>query len=131
MDPLGFALENFDVTGAWRRKDLDAGTVIDSSGKLSDGTDVNGPVQLRNALLRRPDQFVQTVTEKLMIFALGRSLRYQDMPMIRAIVREADSQGDTFEAIIQGVVRSPAFRMREIPAVPTNTQQAALTGPDP
>jgi hypothetical protein len=130
MDPLGFALENFDVTGAWRVKDLDAGTAIDSSGKLADGTDVSGPVPLRNALLRRPDQFVQTVTEKLMTFALGRSLRYQDMPMIRTIVRQADNHGDTFEAIILGVVNSPAFRMREVPAVTPNTQQAALTGPD-
>ncbi len=123
MDPLGFALENFDVTGAWRAKDLDAGTALDSSGKLADGTDVNGPVQLRNALLRRPDQFVQTVTEKLMTFALGRSLRYQDMPMVRAIVRQAGHEGDTFEAIIKGVVKSPAFRMREIPT----TQQARLS----
>jgi len=125
MDPLGFALENFDVTGAWRAKDLDAGMAIDSSGKLADGTDVNGPVQLRNALLRRPDQFVQTVTEKLMTFALGRSLRYQDMPMVRAIVRQAGSEGDTFEAIVKGVVKSPAFRLREIPAVTASTQQAS------
>jgi hypothetical protein len=130
MDPLGFALENFDVTGAWRAKDLDADTTIDSSGKLADGTDVSGPVQLRNALLRRPDQFVQTVTEKLLTFALGRGVRYQDMPMIRAIVRQAHGRGDTFEAIIQGVVKSPAFRMREIPAVTPKTQQAAVTGPD-
>jgi mono/diheme cytochrome c family protein len=130
MDPLGFALENFDVTGAWRTRDLDANTGIDSSGRLADGTDVQGPVQLRNALLRRPDQFVQTVTEKLMTFALGRSLRYQDMPMVRAIVREAGNEGDTFEAIIKGVVKSPAFRMREVSATP-NTQQAARTaGPD-
>jgi mono/diheme cytochrome c family protein len=130
LDPLGFALENFDVTGAWRDKDLDAGTGIDSSGKLADGTDVNGPAALRRALLARPDQFIQTLTEKLMTFALGRSLRYQDMPMIRAIVRQAASQGDTFEALIQGVVVSPAFRMREVSAPAPGTQQAALTGPD-
>ena len=130
MDPLGFALENFDVTGAWRTKDLDAGTGIDSSGKLADGTEVGGPEQLRKALLRRPDQFVQTVTEKLMTFALGRSLRYQDMPTVRAIVRQAASEGDTFEAIIKGVVKSAAFRERELPPATPNTQQAALTGPD-
>jgi hypothetical protein len=130
MDPLGFALENFDVTGAWRTKDLDAGSGIDSSGKLADGTDVAGPEQLRKALLRRPDQFVQTVTEKLLTYALGRSLRYQDMPMVRAIVRQAGSEGDTFEAIIKGVVRSAAFREREIAPATPNTQQAALTGPD-
>jgi hypothetical protein len=128
LDPLGFALENFDVTGAWRKKDLDAGTDIDASGTLADGTRVGSPAELRVALLRRPDQFVQTVTEKIMTFALGRSLRYQDMPMVRAIVRQAAKEGDTFESILKGVVDSPAFRMREIPAVPT--QQAALTGPD-
>jgi len=72
--------------------------------------------------LRRPDQFVQTVTEKLMTFALGRSLRYQDMPMVRAIVRQAATEGDTFESILKGVVHSPAFRMREIPA-PLNSLQ--------
>jgi len=122
MDPLGFALENFDVTGAWRVKDLDAGTAIDAGGKLADGTSVSGPSDLRKALLRRPDQFVQTVTEKLMTFALGRSLRYQDMPMVRAIVRQAATEGDTFESILKGVVHSPAFRMREIPA-PLNSLQ--------
>ena len=130
LDPLGFALENFDVVGAWRTKDLDAGTVIDASGQLADGTTVDGPVKLRQALLARPDQFVQTLTEKLMTFALGRSLRYQDMPMVRAIVRTADAQGDTFEAILKGIVDSEAFRMREIRTLPAGTQQAALTGPD-
>jgi mono/diheme cytochrome c family protein len=124
MDPLGFALENFDVTGAWRVKDLDAGTAIDSSGTLANGTKVDSPAQLRLALLTRPDQFVQTITEKLMTFALGRSLRYQDMPMIRAIVRQADSQGDTFAAIIKGVVASPAFRMRETQTPAPAIQQA-------
>jgi hypothetical protein len=116
MDPLGFALENFDVTGAWRVKDLDAGTVIDSSGTLASGAKIDSPAQLRQALLTRPDQFVQTITEKLLTFALGRSLRYQDMPMVRDIVRQADGQGDTFAAIIKGVVASPAFRLRELPA---------------
>jgi hypothetical protein len=130
IDPLGFALENFDVTGAWRTRDLDAGTAIDASGRLADGTAVGGPVQLRRALLSHPDNFVQTVTEKLMTFALGRSLRYTDMPMVRAIVRQADHQGDTFEALIRGVVQSPAFRTREIPVLPVTPKQAALTGPD-
>jgi hypothetical protein len=130
LDPLGFALENFDVTGAWRTRDLDAGTAIDSSGQLADGTHVAGPVELRRALLARPDQLVQTVTEKLMTFALGRSLRWQDMPTIRAIVRQADHEGDTFEALLKGVVLSPPFRMRELPAAGATLEQAALTGPD-
>lgn len=130
MDPIGFALENFDVTGAWRVKDLDANTSIDAGGRLADGMNVSSPADLRTALLRRPDQFVQTVTEKLMTFALGRSLRYQDMPMVRAIVRQAGKEGDTFEAIIKGVVKSPAFREREVPAV-TDIQKVATTaGPN-
>ena len=131
MDPLGFALENFDVTGAWRVKDLDANTSIDAGGRLADGTNVSSPTDLRNALLRRPAQFVQTVTEKLMTFALGRSLRYQDMPMVRAIVRQAANEGDTFEAIIKGVVKSPAFRERELPIMTPTIQKVATTvGPD-
>ncbi len=126
LDPLGFALENFDVTGAWRTRDLDAGTAIDASGTLADGTKVDGPVQLRKWLLAHRDLFVQTLTEKLMTFALGRSLRYEDMPMVRAVVRRAAGEGDTFEAIIEGVVESPAFRLREIPHAMASSEQAAL-----
>jgi hypothetical protein len=129
LDPLGFALENFDVVGAWRTKDLDAGVAIDSGGTLADGTAVSSPTQLRAALLRRPDQLVQTITEKLMTFALGRSLTYQDMPAVRAIVRQAANEGNTFASLIKGVVNSPAFKMREGPAAAA-TQQAALSGPD-
>jgi hypothetical protein len=130
IDPLGFALEGFDVTAAWRTRDLDAGTAIDSTGTLADGTKINGPVQLRQWLLAHPDQFIQTITEKLMTFALGRSLRYQDMPTVRAIVRRAAGEGDTFEAIIEGVVESPAFRTREIPITTLSSEQAALAAPD-
>jgi hypothetical protein len=130
LDPLGFALENFDVVGAWRTKDLDAGIGIDAAGTLADGTHVSSPAELRAALLRRPDQIVQTITEKLMTFALGRSLTYRDMPAVRAIVRQAANEGNTFAAIIKGVVKSPAFRMREIPAGAATTQQAALSGPE-
>jgi hypothetical protein len=130
MDPLGFALENFDVVGAWRDRDLDAGARIDSSGKLSSGTLVNSPSELRAALLARPDQFVQTVTEKAMTFALGRSLRYTDMPMVRAIVRQGATEGNTFEAILKGIVRSPAFRMRQLPSATPAVKQASLAGPD-
>jgi hypothetical protein len=129
LDPLGFALENFDVVGAWRTKDLDAGTPIDAAGTLANGTTVGSPAELRAALLRRPDQIVQTITEKLMTFALGRALTYQDMPTVRAIVRQAANEGNTFASIIKGVVKSPAFRMREIPAA-APTQQAALGGPE-
>jgi Protein of unknown function (DUF1592)/Protein of unknown function (DUF1588)/Protein of unknown function (DUF1585)/Protein of unknown function (DUF1587)/Protein of unknown function (DUF1595) len=132
IDPLGFALENYDVVGGWRDKDRDAGSVIDSSGQLSNGMQVSGPVELNKALLARPDQFIQTLTEKLMVFALGRGLRHQDMPAVRAIVRDAAPQDYRFEAIVKGVVRSPAFQMRQLPATPAAvTKQAALTRAEP
>ena len=124
MDPLGFALENFDVVGGWREVDRDAGTPIDASGQLADGRHVGSPAQLREALLARPGQFVQTLTEKLMTFALGRAMRYQDMPTVRAIVREAARQGDTFESIVQGIVRAPAFRLQQAPSLPASQQTA-------
>jgi hypothetical protein len=125
LDPLGFALENFDVTGAWRTRDLDAGVPIDAGGELADGTKLGSPVELRKALVSRPDQFVQAVTERLMTFGLGRSLRYQDMPGIRAIVRKAGSEGNTFESLIRGVVDSPAFRMKEVSSPTTQTASIA------
>jgi hypothetical protein len=128
LDPLGFALENFDVIGAWRTRDLDAGTPIDASGRLAGGTPVGGPAELRQILLARPQQFVQTLTEKLMTFALGRSLRYQDMPMVRAIVRSAASENDTFESLVQGIVASPAFRERRVP-LPAEQKTASREPP--
>jgi hypothetical protein len=126
IDPLGFALENFDVTGGWRTRDLDAGIVIDSGGTLADGTEVSSPAQLRKALLSRPDQFVQALTERLMIFALGRSLHHQDMPTVRAIVRRAGTQGYTLESLIQGIVDSPAFRMKEVDVIEPAVQSASV-----
>ena len=89
MDPIGFALENFDATGAWRTEEF--GAPIDATGQLADGTNVNGVVSLRNAILARPEVFAGTVTEKLMIYALGRGLDPYDMPAVRAIVRDAAS----------------------------------------
>ena len=88
MDPLGFALENFDAIGAWRTRDCEAGSAIDASGVLVDGTRVSSPRELTDALVRRPEQFVQTFAEKLLTYALGRGLEAQDMPTVRAIVRE-------------------------------------------
>jgi hypothetical protein len=129
MDPMGFALENYDVVGAWRDKDLDAGSVIDSSGQLADGTHVSSPAQLRQALLARPDQFVQTLSEKLMTFALGRSVTYKDMPTVRAIVHRAGADHYRFESIVAGIVESDAFEKRELPlATPGEIKQASLTG---
>ena len=121
-------LENYDVVGAWRDRDLDAGVAIDSAGRLSSGIEVSGPSQLREALLRRPNQFVQTLTEKLMTFALGRAVTYQDMPTIRAIVRDSADKGYRFASIVQGIVASPAFKMSEVaPNSPQTPQRKQAT----
>jgi hypothetical protein len=112
IDPYGLALENFTVTGRWRNVDAAAGEPIDARTVLSTGTPVDGPVGLREALLARPDQFVQALTEKLMMYALGRELEYYDMPQVRAVVRDAEKHDYRFFAIVQGIVDSDAFRMQ-------------------
>lgn len=110
MDPIGFALENFDATGAWRIHD--SGADIDASGQLVDGTKVNGPVSLREALVNHSDAFIRTFTEKLLTYALGRGLEAYDMPAVRAIDRQAALQNNRFSAIILGIVNSTPFQMR-------------------
>src|SRR5688572_19043705 len=110
IDPLGFALEGFDAVGAWRTHE--AGAPIDASSRLADGRAVNGVTELRAALTSRPDAFSQTLTEKLMIYALGRGLQDYDMPVVRAIVRDAKAKNYSFNAIILGIVRSVPFQMR-------------------
>ena len=120
MDPLGFSLENFDAIGAWRSKDVNAGTAIDASGKLVDGTTVNGPTDLRQALMRHPEQFAQTVTEKLMTYALGRSVEYYDMPTIRKIVRDAGKDNYRISSIVLGIAKSTPFQMRRVEKVTSN-----------
>ena len=87
FEPMGIALENFDAVGAWRT--LDEGVPIDATGVLPDGTKVDGVITLRGALMKYSDQFVRVVTEKLLTYALGRGVEYQDMPMVRAIARDA------------------------------------------
>ena len=116
MDPLGLALENFDATGMWRDRDRYAGAAIDSSGELPDGTPIKGPDDLREALLRRPEQFAQTFTEGLLTYATGRKLEYYDMPTVRRIVRDAAGTDYRFSSLVQAVVRSDQFRMRRVPA---------------
>jgi hypothetical protein len=116
MDPLGFALENFDAIGEWRSRDRWAGTTIDASSKLVDGTALSGPGDLRKALLRRPEQFVQTMTEKLLTYALGRSVEYYDMPAVRQIVREAARENYRFSSLVTAIVKSAPFQMRVNPA---------------
>ena len=110
MDPLGFALENFDAIGQWRT--VDANAPIEATAELSDGTKFDGPAGLRKILLGKPDQFVTTVTEKLLTYALGRGLEYYDAPAMRKIVREAASNDYRWENLILGVVKSTPFQMR-------------------
>jgi hypothetical protein len=124
MDPLGFALENYDVVGAWRDVDRDAGSSIDASGVLSSGVPVGSPAQLNTALLTRPEQFVQALTEKLMTFALGRGLRYQDMPAVRTVVHNASRDDYRFESLIRGIVASPGFQMKQPASPAPDTRQA-------
>ena len=115
MDPLGLALENFDATGMWRERDRYAGVAIDASGVLPDGTPITGPDDLRQALLRRPEQFVQTFAEGLLTYATGRKLEHYDMPTVRRIVRDAAAGNYRFASLVQAVVRSEQFRMRRVP----------------
>src|SRR5260370_2719515 len=115
MDPLGFALENFDATGMWRDRDRFAGTTIDSAGELPDGTAIKGPDDLRKALLRRPEQFVQTFTERLLMYATGKKLEYYDMPTVRRIVRGAAGDDYRVSALVEAGVRSEQVRKRRVP----------------
>jgi mono/diheme cytochrome c family protein len=111
IDPLGFALENFDVVGAWRSID-DTGKKVDSVGTTVSGVQIDGLAGLRDLLLARPEQFPQTLTEKLMAYALGRRVEYYDQPSVRKIVHDAAAKDYRWSAIIQGIVESPAFLMR-------------------
>jgi Protein of unknown function (DUF1592)/Protein of unknown function (DUF1588)/Protein of unknown function (DUF1585)/Protein of unknown function (DUF1587)/Protein of unknown function (DUF1595)/Planctomycete cytochrome C len=129
MDPLGFALENFNGIGEYRTKD--ASGPIDSSGQLADGTKINGVIELRQALLKHPEYFVGTLTEKLLTYALGRPLEYYDMPVVRGIVDNASRNDYRFSSLIMGIVKSEPFEMKkalesEGPGVTT----AAVRGSD-
>jgi hypothetical protein len=110
VDPLGFAMENFDAIGAWR--DYDASNAIDASGALPDGNAIAGVAELRAALLADPQIFAGTVTEKLLTYALGRGLQHYDMPVVRGILREAQVDDYRFASIVLGIVRSAPFTMR-------------------
>jgi hypothetical protein len=113
MDPIGFALENFTADAQWRTYDGgDEGSPIDAAVELWDGTPVDGPAELREALIGYSPQFVRTFTEKLMTYALGRGVEYYDMPTVRSIVRDAEQEGNRFSSIVMGIVASPPFQMR-------------------
>jgi hypothetical protein len=110
IDPLGLALENFDVTGRWRIKDNEV--PVDAAGVMYDGTTLDGPAGLRAALLKHQDVFLQTFTENLMTYALGRRVEYFDMPTVRAIVRQAAKADFRVSSFILGIVQSAAFGHR-------------------
>ena len=113
IDPLGFALENFDVIGGWRTVD-EAGKPVDAAGTTMSGANVQGLRGLRALLLERREQFPRTVTEKLLAYALGRRVEYYDRPAVRSIVRDAEAQDFRWSALILGIVKSPAFQMRRL-----------------
>jgi hypothetical protein len=110
MDPIGFALENFDLIGTWR--DVDGKSAVDASGQLVDGTKLNGPADLRAALLSRSDAFVTNAAEKLFTYALGRPVQYFDMPAVRGVVHRAAQNDYRFSSLVLGVVSSDAFQMK-------------------
>jgi hypothetical protein len=116
IDPLGQALENFNVVGEWREHERDSGVPIDSTGTMSTGQPVNSPEELRAALANDPTLFVTALTEKLLTFAMGRGVEHHDMPVVRRIVADASARGYSFESIVLGVARSVPFRMRTAPA---------------
>ena len=111
IDPPGFALENFNSVGQWREK-TENGAAIDAAGVLADGTKVNGPVALRNAILSRPEAFMTVLTERIMTYALGRGVEPSDMPVVRSIVRKAGQNNYRLASVVQSIVESAPFQMR-------------------
>jgi hypothetical protein len=133
IDPIGLALENFDVTGLWRTRDTTAaissagvrihtgGVPIDATTKLYDGTPLNGPASLRMAILNHSDAFIQNFTDKLLAYAIGRRLEYFDMPLVRSIDRDAAKNNNRFSSLVLGIVKSQAFQMKKAEAVTTDS----------
>jgi hypothetical protein len=119
MDPIGLALDNFDVTGQWRIREN--GMPLDTRGELYDGTPVSNPAELVAALSRRPIPLVRNFTENLLTYALGRRLEYYDQPTVRAIARAAEGSGYRISSFVVGVVTSDAFTMKRAPAAATQT----------
>ena len=110
MDPIGLALENFDGIGRWRTSD--DGATIDPAAQLADGTKVDGPAALRQAILRRPDMFARNMTEMLLTYALGHGVEHHDMPYVRAILKDAARTDYRFSSLVLGIVKSAPFQRR-------------------
>jgi hypothetical protein len=123
MDPIGFALEHFDAVGRWRESD--AGQPIDAASKLLDGSTIDGLGGVQAMLLRRPELFVHAFTEKLMMYALGRNVQYYDAAAIRSIMRSAAEKNYAFSTIVEGIVESVPFRLRDVHAPATGQTVAA------
>jgi hypothetical protein len=128
LDPMGFALESFDAVGMWRSKDRIVGTAVDTQANLPDGSKVTGVDGMRGALVAHGEQFVQTLTEKLMTYGTGRTITWRDMPTIRKIVRESAGEGYRFSSIVRRIVDSDQFQMRStqpetVPATKTAQSQ--------
>jgi len=113
MDPLGFALDNFDAVGRWHDIDRFTGTAVDASGLMPNGKVVTGPLELRNELLKRPELFVRSLAEKLVVYATGREMRAEDKPIVRQIVRDAAADDYRFSALVMNIIRSDLFRMNQ------------------
>jgi hypothetical protein len=124
FEPIGLAMENFDAVGMWRTQD--EGLPIDASGTLVDGTKLDGISTLRSALVGRSDTFVRVIAEKLLTYALGRGVEYEDMPLVRSILREANTSKYKFSNLVLGIVKSPAFQMNmKMTDARTDQQRAA------
>src|SRR5262249_27631898 len=124
FEPIGLAMENFDAVGAWRTQDQ--GLPIDATGLLVDGTKVDGVASLRDVLVRRSDAFLRVVAEKLLTYALGRGVEYQDMPLVRSIVRDSAATKYRFSSLVLTIVKSPAFQMNmKMTDARTEQQRAA------
>ncbi len=124
MDPIGLSLENFDAVGAWRSKD--SGLPIDAASKMFDGSKLDGPVSLRNAILKHKTAFLGSFTERLLAYGLGRVVDYRDMPMVRQIERDAAQNDNKFSAYVLGIVRSVPFQMRRAFQTPEAAQTTAV-----
>ena len=126
IDPIGLALENFSVTGQWRDVDALAEQPIDATSVLPNGVAIDGPIDLRNELSKRPERFALALTEKLLMYATNRELEYFDMPQVRSIVRAAAADDYRLSALVLGIVSSPAFRLQALPKTEKVIEVAAV-----